>query len=312
MKRYTRFFKILVINVFLFLLLFLCLEIFYAYKWGIRLDNIEQYFLSVFKPISAEKYFEALYKGNHPDNTFSYLFRPDVNVASQKRPIVVMGCSFAWGERLEENETLSYLLAEQTKRPVYNRSGRGWGLAQLLFQLKEGFLFNQIKNEPEAIVYVFIKEQINRIDKFKIEPLCSDLQPKYKYTDGQLIKESPKFLDTSVTVQNYMYYYNYIFNNVSSEEIKQYFIESKKEMNKKWANTKFIIVLFPTCNEDFTLLNDNIWNELQQSGFIVLNANKISGLNLEESKYKIPVDDFHPTKEVWEKFVPNFLKEMNL
>ena len=38
---------------------------------------------------------------------------------------------------LEENETLSYLLAEQTKRPVYNRSGRGWGLAQLLFQLKE-------------------------------------------------------------------------------------------------------------------------------------------------------------------------------
>ena len=66
----------------------------------------------------------------------------------KKKPIILFGCSYAYGYQLEREQTLTYKLAQNAKIPVYNRAFTGWGIQHMLYQSKIEKLY-EILPEPE-------------------------------------------------------------------------------------------------------------------------------------------------------------------
>ena len=53
--------------------------------------------------------------------------KPD-NENFKNPPILLFGCSFAYGEYLAQNQTFSYKLSKLLNSPVYNRAIPGFGV----------------------------------------------------------------------------------------------------------------------------------------------------------------------------------------
>lgn len=63
-------------------------------------------------------------------------FRPIENANSPKRPIIIFGCSYAYGYNFDNKETISHIMAQFSTRPIINRACCGWGIQHMVYQLK--------------------------------------------------------------------------------------------------------------------------------------------------------------------------------
>ena len=301
------------INVLMLFFLFLTVELYYMYKWDKSCFNnintiTSDYIECVFKPLSTDEYFNKLYNNETVERAFNKKFRNDNIVHNKKRPIIFTGCSFTWGDGLEENETISFKFSKYTNRTVYNRAGCGWGLSQLLYQTRLEKFYEKII-EPEAVIYVYIQDHKNRINKFKIEPNIKCIQPKYINKNNKLTLIKPHFYNLFYSVQNFEYFSNYMFNKVTDEDIILYFNEAKKEITKRWKNTRFIILIYPIKNSQE---QDKILTEkLKNSNFEVINISDIVNVDLTKQEYKW-LDGWHPAAKTWEIIVPPLVKELHL
>ncbi len=270
-------------------------------------------FERIFTPsISVDKYTSALLNKKIIPMTSTGYFRPDIK-GGKGMPILFMGCSFTWGDGLRANETISYKFAKQTNRTVYNRAGKGWGLDHLLYLLRSDNFYQNV-DEPEYLIYVFITRHLYRIDKFKMMPVCRDFQPKYKIIKGTLIEKKPHFWHESWIIEKYMWDYRDKHNPYKNTDqmfdiMKLYFDESKTAMEKHWHKTKFVILKYPT-NNDNDLYETSRWKELEDEGFIVIDANDLTQSHLWENKYKC--DGWHPNSKVWDQLVPKLAKKLKI
>ena len=299
--------KIIFINIIIFIFLAGIVELFYyySYKWAGT-----EYFDRMIKTIPADKYYSMLYSNKPVKNALVEKFREDKNITSDKKPILFMGCSFTYGDGLDEDETVSAIMAKLTGRPVYNRGGRGWGLSQFYYQSKLSQLYKTVK-EPEYIIYTYISQQSGRLDKYKIEPYCVEFQPKYKIVKGKLKEQKPKFFDHLYFIQEYQkkYAYNKIFPHIIKDsEIKLYFTEAEKEFHKHWKDTKMVILLYPEKENEF---NSEIWDELKEENYIVIKLEDLVDVDLTKPEYKVK-DSFHPNEKAWEIILPKVIKELNI
>lgn len=269
-----------------------------------KLNNI---FIS---SIPADEYISKLLNKENIPLTSTQHFRKDITEYKGK-PVLFMGCSFTWGDGLKEEETISYKFAKLTKRTVYNRAGKGWGLAQMLYLLKRDDFYSKI-NEPEYLIYIFISRHLYRIDKFKMMPNCRDFQPKYKIENGTLVEEKPYFWHESWLIEKFMWQYRDKYNPYKTTDemfdiLKIYLTESKKAMEKHWINTKFIILKYPTSNH-CSLYETKRWQELEDAGFIVIDAKELTKAPLWDNKYKC--DGWHPKTKVWDFVLPDLIKKL--
>lgn len=178
----------------------------------------------------------------------------------------------------------------------------------MLYQLRRDDFYNNIK-EPEYLIYIFISDHINRLDKFKIEPFCTEFQPKYKLSGKHLVQEKPSIFSSLISVQAYQYYYNYIFKKQNFNSIYPYFLEARDALHKHWPNTKFVIAYYPTEYNDSFYKSIDI-EQLKNDGFIFINLGEISDIDLVDNKYK--VDGWHPSYEAWLHIVPLLMKALNV
>ena len=302
-------FKIIIINIIVIFLIIISAEMYslkYIWSDNKKIDKIAltTYYEALFKTISVEEYYNKLYNKVPVDGTFCPNFRPDENLQSNKPPVIFMGCSFTYGDNLQENETISSQFAKLTGRPVYNRACRGWGLSQFLYQAEREDFYTQFKSEPEFIIYTLIYDHINRLDKHKIIPLGKELQPKYKVKNNKLVRVKPKFWDYLFVVQQYQYHKNMIRNRVTNELLKLYFTQTEKEIRKHWKKTKLIIFVY---GEIFAY--EQALKELENEKlYRVIWAKDLSDINLTDEKYR--VDGWHPTDEIWKIFVPLLNKKL--
>ena len=209
----------IIINIVLILFTFIFIEAFVAFK--LNDESIEGYIQNLFKTISADEYFKKLYNKEEVNRAFNISFRPDENINSDLQPILLMGCSFTYGSGLNDDETFSHKLGILTKRPIYNRAGKGWGLDQMLFQLQGNKIYKDMK-EPEYLIYTFMNDQVNRFNKFKVIPRAYNFKPRYKLKNGKLFEIKPKFTDRLYSVEQYQYLSDYkMKEKIKSKLFKQ-------------------------------------------------------------------------------------------
>lgn len=321
MKRLTdtkKILKFFVLNFFIFLLLISVFEfgmyVFESNRYShlpYSAENKFKFLPYTFKIESFDSFYNRLRKEN--DNI---LFRKPVGLENKKRPILLFGCSFIWGAGLDENQTFGYKLSKMSKRPAYNRAYPAWGVQHMLYQLQREPDLDKI-HSPEFIIYTIFCDQIYRLNTFCFHPKDDVLYLKYKEENGKLVQDHPtlpflyRFYLTRSVARNIWSgkINNPKYMNQNFDYLKMVFEQSKQITDKKYPNSKFVILLYNECPGNW-YINTNRWKELEKEGFIVLDSNKITKHDLSLKQYRLI--DGHPNEAAWNLIVPALVKNLNM
>lgn len=234
------------------------------------------------------------------------------------KPIVLFGGSSTYGYNLNTEQTFSYKLAREAKRPVYNRAVTGWGIQHMLEQSRFEELYEDVQN-PEYIIYTFTDDQpgllfISNISSYDF--LLKENNLKFKNINGKLTKNKERnkilaFLKSTYTARTIKNWYieKFVIKDESKTIEKiglilKYFIDTRKEMDSYWENAKFVIFFY----------NDSAFNKmlsakLEENGFITISAKDLTTKNLRNDKYSW---NNMPTGEAWNLLTPLIAEKLEL
>ncbi len=288
---------ILIINLIVLFLVFMILE--YAlYR------NYHSYHPEI--PYKIQKFYY--------DNIFkAYRLRPFEGVEYNKRPILLLGCSYAYGQGLTDEQTMGHKLSEYTKRPVYNYSLPGKGLQNTIYILQKDMLDESINN-PEYVIYVFMSDQIRRL----YSTVC--LHDYTGYPVYKVQRDGTVVLKTNYYPVYRQFYTFYFFNNIyqiyfnmkfkkkHSRIINAYFKEIHKQIQRKYPNAKFVILMYEDNGNNFGL---NL-QPLIDDGIEIIHTNELTDVRLLDDEYHIAPNDFHPNEKAWDILVPALSQRLGL
>ena len=127
----------------------------FEYCLYLKSDDEKPFFYSV-KSIKSQDW-DEFYKTAH--------FKEPIFRNKDLKPIVLFGCSFAFGFGIDDEQTFSYKLSKYTNRTVYNRGLCGGGIQHVLYQLRREDFYKEIP-EPEYVIYLYISNHIRRMYKY--------------------------------------------------------------------------------------------------------------------------------------------------
>lgn len=265
------------------------------------------------------------YKKNHPEITYSikevsydkvldyYNERPVQGKEYSKQPIILAGCSFAYGQNLENEETFGYKLAHITKRPVYNFSLPGKGFQHNLYFIQNKMYENNINN-PEYFVYIMMSDQIRRL----YTTVC--LHDYTAFPEYKLDKNNKLYLKRNTYPFYKQFYVYYFFNNLyytyigyknykeHSVLVREYLREIKSAIKKDFPDIKFVVLFYGDYEKYYNL---DLY-ELEKEDFIFVHTQDLSSVNIFADEYHLTPTDFHPNEKAWDILTPEFAKALNL
>lgn len=344
MKKIIKSIFIVVINIFIFLMLFIMLDYsFSLYQYKKQYENVKN------GTIGKEKTKLEFFKKNIYTGfkywKFNKHFTSDFNFTDNykgenknKGAVILFGCSFAYGAFLGENQNFSAKLSKLTGRTVFNRAMPSYGLGQMLWLTKQTEFYNNIEKinegeKPDYVIYVYIPDHFMRSCRYKYgisNPYYNNYYLSYDIKDGKLIETKPFLVElnkftiffnlTNNLKCNKNHYDKGDYNNF--EYIKLHFEHSREELRKRYPDIKFIIIKYPYNYGDLpdkmsqeyynmSVYSSKRWKELQEEGFIIIEADKQTiGVNLNDEKYKLP--DNHPNEAAWDIITPVIVKIADL
>lgn len=192
-----KFFKIFILNL---IFLFFVIIFFEAITFVVDYYKLKENFVFDNR-WNIQPYYTKIYSFKDFYNNFKneeWFFRSPSDLLYKNRPIILFGCSFTYGQNLEQNQTMSYKLSQYTNRAVINRAHSGWGIQHMLWQLKNDKELTKIPN-PEYIIYTFIPDHIGRLYSFCYFNHEWYLSPAYKILRNNSLKEiippPPQYID---------------------------------------------------------------------------------------------------------------------
>ena len=314
--------KITFINILLIGLIF-CLSEFLVYRHHVnthydkhpRNQSINKFSYTTYLPsymTDLEKFFDNnnnIYAGRKPDG-LEY---------QSKNPIVIFGCSYAFGQYLNYNQTLSYKLANSLKRSVYNRGISGGSFPHLYMQANSESLYKTIPN-TDTVIYIMIHDHARRMFLNYFDVLDLHVLPHYSIKNNTFVMDNYNnkalnFFNSLYTVKaiNHAYADNYFYNPHNAEKLTDiitlYFTESRKKLEEKWnKKLTFHILLY----EDWGIrYKDLLTKKLKQNGFIVTSTNDLTDEDLTSEKYMMQ-DNYHPTEAAWDLLTPKIIEKFGL
>jgi hypothetical protein len=108
---------------------------------------------------------------------------PPSEVINDSPCILFFGDSFTFGEGLEDNQTMPYLVGELSKYKVYNFGFHGYGPHQMLSALEHGVVDEIVKCKPRVAVYQALVDHVARSAGLSA---WDKHGPKYSLSDGVL------------------------------------------------------------------------------------------------------------------------------
>ena len=115
--------------------------------------------------------------------------KPDGLAFDKQNPIIIFGCSFAYGQYLYQNQTFSYKLANILKRSVYNRALAGAGPQHAYYQTQTEDFYKEVP-KSNTVIYVMIDDHYRRIQGELFSLLDTDLNLHYKIKDKNLVMDN--------------------------------------------------------------------------------------------------------------------------
>lgn len=320
MKNFGKNTIIIFINFLVFLILFFVFD-FFVYFSVLKTypkDFKPKYSYIVYNPTikfdSFKNFFENKedWKGRLPDG---------LEYKNNKKPIVIFGCSYAYGFKLSEKQTVSYKLAHLLKKTVYNRAVTACSFQHMLLQLSSDDFYNEVP-KPDKIVYILMEDHYRRMlidGRFGVPE--KNFYLHYSLKNGVLTKDSynspKKNFIKSLYIVNWAkekHLKNYILKANHVDEVTdlalKYFIQSRGELVKRYKSSPEIIVFFWTHNNNMKTYKESLKHKLEANGFKTLDAEKLTNENLLDKKYCLSATDTHPNEAAWDLLVPLIAKNL--
>lgn len=242
-----------------------------------------------------------------------------------KNPIIILGCSYAYGQGLERKKSLSYRLSQESKRPVLSFAYCGHNLLSSLSNFENYSKYGEYDKYKKAdyVIYIYMWDHINRYLNTKLfYKYYNDL---FKPTGFEKIISDTnigRYLLSAIRLQKI--FKNYPYNDSAAYVLKKVIAYCNRELKNLVPNAKFIIVLYDEKYSDlYTLdqikfsndiINHKIWNEIEKEEKIpVIHTKELTGVEF-DNNYKLEEDisDWHPNEKAWDLIVPALIKKYNL
>ncbi|MBR1616861.1 hypothetical protein IJ670_01785 [bacterium] len=278
------------------------------------------------------------YKGIEPPSTKWALtvfdrFEQPLPYIENKKPIAILGCSFAYGTDINQQDTLAYKLQAMTGRKVYNYSTPAQGLQYVLYKIQHSSFFDKSSPSMDYVIYVFMEDHTRRM--YKTFRVFEDKYEYLKYLPDKSNKEFP----LKTNVKDKIGLIDYIRETQVIKRIEEMFVwlipDSKKFdflklhllcankiLKKKHPTTQMVVIV---CNSKAYLKNHkensflkpfrtSRWHELEKEGIKVINFDTPQYDFLSQPEYNTKSDTYssHPSGLTWDVVAPVVIKELKL
>lgn len=326
-----KFLKIFLVFIFLFLIL----DISFFYYIVIQEQQVflsQQKYLNEKSRIFLPKYFIRLMKFNDDyKGIIENHLRPIQNPESKEQPILIFGCSYAYGYVFDNEETISYIMSKYSNRPIINRAISCWGIQHMLYQLKEDKTFFSSIKPPKYIFYILMDHGSHFFRLFHTNfpnILNNEYYFTYKLKNNELVERKP-FLNLYYGFAIPRHIYNkfvsiYVGKSLRYNNPKLYdfiilhFLKINEEISKLWKTNKIENLPSSQSSPKFIILTfegnqEQLWkSQLEQQGIQVINIAELIGKeDLMNPKFGFfePEVASHPNGKLWKEVVPK-LKEL--
>lgn len=215
-----------------------------------------------------------------------------------------------------------------TNRTVFNQGYSGFGLSPMVWFSKNEDFYKDIESlsdtKPEYVIYIFIVDHVRRLYEERYGSNDFKTYIGYKQFKNELKENYPLYLQLNrfyIFRQLYRSIIEPYFTNTKNFDknfdlLKLHFKEARKEFQKHYPDTKFIIIKHP-CGYD-TVFKDfryyayetNRWKELEDDGFIIFDLNKEFNEDFKSTDLTLP--DGHPNAKAWNLVISKLVSKLNM
>jgi hypothetical protein len=247
-------------------------------------------------------------------DAYSRRVTPLEKTKKQNKFLSLLGCSFTYGNGLNDNETINYYLANaQTEYYPYNYGIGGGALNMHLALAQQDDFMKDVSEKTGAFVYVFIEDHVNRVNgknnslqHMAITPYFEENKIGRMVNKGSISKTRP-FYTNSVKFITKVFGNNILKGRAfpaPTNEDETYFcklvVETKKTLAEKFPNSPFVFYSHP-----FSGVSEVLKNCLIDNAIIFK-----QGLNLNsaEGNWNISPLDSHPNSAANKKVAEDILE----
>ena len=237
--------------------------------------------------------------------------------------VIFFGCSFTFGEAVNDDETLPYLFGKYSdwNYRVYNFGFEGYGPHQMLAALKNGIVTNIVQESPKVIVYHGIMDHVYRVAGGHS---WIKYGPKYALQNGDLVQVGHFDDDKTPFVERQLlksFVYKKIADGLSrkmlsEQEAAELLIEivtaSGNNIKQLYPDSEFIVLLWDKWkNEDPALSQcyDQIIDQLRKEGISVHEVKSIIPTYAQERDKFLVRNNGHPNPLAYDK-IAEFISKL--
>lgn len=240
-----------------------------------------------------------------------------MGAAKKKEHLIIAGCSFIFGEGMNETETLPYLLGQNLKGiSVYNFGIAGSGPHDHNYYLSNVDLKDYIGSSDGKMIYFYMDDHTSRSSLYPSYLVWGgNNRPYYGFVEGNELPvllgksgDSPnwKQLDMARKAGLEKTFLELSYSRSSETQIQDLKLTAGLIANiqgqylKQFPGNKFYFAFYPVFGSS-SLHQDIITQELSRLGVSILDLNRVE-LAFQESSvvWAIP-DDGHPNREANKK-----------
>lgn len=261
---------------------------------------------------------KVVYDAVYRFDQYSRRVVPMDNRKSRTKFLIYYGCSFTYGNGLDDDQTFPYYVSKlEDQYSPYNYSIGATGPNTMLALLEKGKLIEQIPEKTGKMIYVYIDSHIDRSNGHL--PTLGWLKnaPYYiKNDSGELVRNGSfttgrKWLTKLYQLQgkllDFMGLEDQIFPTISKPEIQytcELIAQSKKVFQKFYPAQEFHVLFHPLGSGEE--LSSKLSTCLKNKNVAVIEFVDFHGENLQ-----IPLDD-HPTALANQKIAKALVQALKL
>ncbi len=247
---------------------------------------------------------------------------PD-SLSTNKKFAAFLGCSFTFGDGLNDDETIPFYFSKNTKTfKGYNFGYSGYGPNQALIKLQHDSLNKIISQKDGICFYIFIHDHINRtigsMSNFMInkgKAPCFEIEDENLVYKGLFKDAHPQrsSIYKRMGENGFCRYFNighpFKLGDKHFELTGRVLEEVSKEFQKKFSNDKFYVVMYPSINQKDYEADEKIIEYLKKKKIKYLDYRKL--FNPTAKGYNIPHDG-HPTAFANDVLTKQIIKDLKL
>lgn len=263
-----------------------------------------------------------IYEMSYHLDSSGHRVTPD-SLSANKKFGIFLGCSFTFGDGLNDNETIPFFFSKNTKTfKGYNFGYSGYGPNHALVKLQHDSL-NKIVTQKEGIgFYVYIHDHINRtigsMSNFTInhgKAPCFEIEKENLVHKGLFIDAHPdqSWVYKKMRENGFCRYfgigYPFWLREKDFELTAKVLEEISKEFQKNFHTDQFYVIIYPSMSQKEYESDENIVKYLKIKKIKYLDYRKIFDTTTEG--YFIP-HDHHPTALANDILTKQIIKDLHL